>query len=60
MKVFTITTVVFLLMILALGATASPRLVPIAQSSSMIWNAVAVVAANVYVAGPRWAGSFSW
>jgi hypothetical protein len=38
------------------SATPHPRLVGVAQSRSMIWNAVAVDGKRIFLAGPRWAG----
>lgn len=37
--------------------TKSSRLTIVAESSEMIWNAVAVNQGSVFVAGPRWTGS---
>lgn len=39
------------------GAMAEPRLEIVAQSHSMIWNAVAADGQDIFVAGPRWSGS---
>jgi hypothetical protein len=36
---------------------APPTLTVVAESSTMIWNAVVVNGAQILVAGPRWAGS---
>jgi Major royal jelly protein len=41
----------------ASGAAAGLRLEIVAQSRSMIWNAVAVGGQDIFVAGPRWTGS---
>lgn len=41
----------------ALAAAASPSLTLAAESRSMIWNGVAVTGGQVFVSGPRWAGS---
>ncbi|UYY58083.1 major royal jelly family protein [Sphingomonas sp. S2-65] len=37
-------------------ADDAPKLVPVAQSDAMIWNAVAVDGNRIFVSGPRWAG----
>jgi hypothetical protein len=34
----------------------APKLVPVAHSDRMIWNAVAVDGDRIFVSGPRWAG----
>ena len=57
MRVVTIKMAVLASLMPALAAIANPGLVAVAESSSMIWNAVAVVDKDIYVAGPRWAGS---
>lgn len=41
----------------ASGAIAKSPLEIVAQSNSMIWNAVAVERQQIFVAGPRWTGS---
>ncbi len=38
-------------------ATGMPQLDTVAESHSMIWNAVAVHENRIFVAGPRWTGS---
>ncbi|HWT97417.1 MAG TPA: L-dopachrome tautomerase-related protein, partial [Terriglobales bacterium] len=55
MKKAIVTAVALLLSIST--AAADPKLVIVAQSRTMIWNAVAVNKGTVYVAGPRWTGS---
>jgi Major royal jelly protein len=40
-----------------LAAAASPALTLAAESRSIIWNGVAVAGGQVFVSGPRWAGS---
>jgi hypothetical protein len=39
------------------GAQPADRLIMVAETQRMIWNAVAVDGDNVFVAGPRWAGA---
>jgi len=41
----------------AFAQSASPALTVAAESTEMIWNAVAVDHGNIFVAGPRWTGS---
>ncbi len=41
----------------ASGAMAESQLEIVAQSHSMIWNAVAVEREEIFLAGPRWSGS---
>ena len=55
MKTSTIATTAVLLC--SSATPAEVKLTIVAQSRSMIWNAVAVTRDQVYVAGPRWTGS---
>lgn len=57
MKASLIASPVLALFLGGAAMSAEPALTQIAQSRSMIWNAVAVVRDQVYVAGPRWTGS---
>lgn len=50
MRVVTTTIAGLALLMLTLAATANPGLVAIAESSSMIWNAIAVLDEDIYVA----------
>lgn len=57
MKSFKVASAGLSVLLFSVACAAEPSLTAVAQSSSMIWNAVAVAKNRIYVAGPRWTGS---